>query len=56
MPNGNRVYYLNRSQPPLLTWCVNAYFKATNDLEFVRLALTWLEKVFIIFINFLLLI
>lgn len=46
MPNGNRVYYLNRSQPPLLTWCVNAYFEATNDLEFVRLAMIWLEKVF----------
>ncbi|KAI6212260.1 Trehalase [Aphelenchoides fujianensis] len=32
--NGNRVYYKNRSQPPLLTWCVKSYFDATNDLEF----------------------
>ena len=51
VPNGNRVYYLNRSQPPLLTWCVNAYFEATNDLEFVRLALTWLEKEMEFFTN-----
>ena len=44
VPNGNRIYYLNRSQPPLLTWCVEAYYQATKDLEFVRRALTWLEK------------
>lgn len=44
IPNGNRVYYLNRSQPPLLTWSLYAYYKATNDLEFVKTALVWLEK------------
>jgi len=44
VPNGNRVYYLNRSQPPLLTWCVHAYYLATKDVEFVRSAMSWLEK------------
>jgi alpha,alpha-trehalase len=44
VPNGNRVYYLNRSQPPLLTWCVDAYFQRTGDLEFVRRSMAWLEK------------
>ncbi|KAI1733091.1 trehalase domain-containing protein [Ditylenchus destructor] len=44
VPNGNRVYYLNRSQPPLLTWCVNAYYQATHDVEFIRSAMPWLEK------------
>jgi len=44
IPNGNRVYYLNRSQPPLLTWCVQAYYNVTKDLEFVARAMNWLEK------------
>ncbi|TKR64639.1 hypothetical protein L596_025136 [Steinernema carpocapsae] len=46
VPNGNRIYYLNRSQPPLLTWCVHEYFKSTNDTDFVKSALPWLEKEF----------
>uniref|UniRef100_A0A914XJ67 Trehalase n=1 Tax=Plectus sambesii TaxID=2011161 RepID=A0A914XJ67_9BILA len=44
VPNGNRVYYLNRSQPPLLAWCLSAYFKATNDKEFIERGLKWLER------------
>ncbi|CAI4227101.1 unnamed protein product [Auanema sp. JU1783] len=44
IPNGNRVYYLNRSQPPLLTWCVHAYFEATNDLDLVQSILPTLRK------------
>ncbi|CAF1111277.1 unnamed protein product [Brachionus calyciflorus] len=35
VPNGSRVYYLNRSQPPMLTQMVNSYFKATNDHQFL---------------------
>lgn len=35
MPNGNRVYYLNRSQPPLLILMVFNYFQATKDFNFV---------------------
>jgi len=44
IPNGNRIYYLNRSQPPLLTWCVEAYYEATKDLEFVQKIMPSLEK------------
>ena len=36
IPNGGRVYYLNRSQPPLLTPMVQQYYEATNDTGFVR--------------------
>lgn len=35
MPNGGRVYYLNRSQPPLLTTMVFNYYEKTNDWNFV---------------------
>lgn len=37
IPNGSRIYYLGRSQPPLLAAMVAAYFAATGDLA-------WLEK------------
>lgn len=37
IPNGSRVYYLGRSQPPLLTAMVASYFATTGDLA-------WLEK------------
>lgn len=51
VPNGNRIYYLNRSQPPLLTWCVDAYYKCTGDIEFVRSAMKWLEREMEFFTN-----
>ena len=38
VPNGTRVYYLDRSQPPLLTDMAMAIFDATGDKE-------WLCKV-----------
>ncbi|XP_068914433.1 trehalase-like isoform X3 [Tenebrio molitor] len=37
LPNGARIYYLNRSQPPLLNAMVSLYISATNDTA-------WLEK------------
>nr|QPK67213.1 Trehalase 1B [Rondotia menciana] len=37
VPNGSRIYYLGRSQPPLLTAMVASYFAATGDV-------TWLEQ------------
>ncbi len=43
VPNGSRVYYLNRSQPPLLTKMVEAYFKATNDVKFIEECLPHLD-------------
>ncbi|MFH4979313.1 hypothetical protein AB6A40_006022 [Gnathostoma spinigerum] len=51
VPNGNRVYYLNRSQPPLLTWCLAAYYEATGDKEFLMVGLKWCEREFEFFHN-----
>ena len=36
VPNGGRVYYLLRSQPPLLSPMVYEYYLATGDLDFVQ--------------------
>ncbi|CAG8616406.1 2696_t:CDS:2 [Ambispora leptoticha] len=44
VPNGNRIYYLNRSMPPLLTQMVKIYYKATNDFDMVKSALPTLLK------------
>uniref|UniRef100_A0A7E4USK8 Trehalase n=1 Tax=Panagrellus redivivus TaxID=6233 RepID=A0A7E4USK8_PANRE len=51
VPNGGRVYYLIRSQPPLLTPMVYEYFLATGDLEFVQEVLPLLEKEYNFWIN-----
>ncbi|VDD96909.1 unnamed protein product, partial [Enterobius vermicularis] len=44
VPNGGRVYYLLRSQPPLLSPMVYEYYLATGDLDFVQEVLPLLEK------------
>ncbi|ORX94956.1 glycoside hydrolase [Basidiobolus meristosporus CBS 931.73] len=44
MPNGARVYYLNRSQPPMLTQMVKIYYEKTRDLDLLRRALPILDK------------
>ncbi|XP_057346610.1 trehalase [Manis pentadactyla] len=36
VPNGARVYYLQRSQPPLLTLMMERYVTHTNDTAFLR--------------------
>lgn len=36
IPNGSRVYYLNRSQPPLLALMVGLYIENTNDIDWLR--------------------
>ncbi|XP_037361294.2 trehalase isoform X2 [Talpa occidentalis] len=36
IPNGARVYYLQRSQPPLLTLMMHSYVTHTQDLAFLR--------------------
>jgi len=43
VPNGGRLYYLNRSQPPMLSDCVLALMDDAFDLEFVRHALPLLR-------------
>jgi alpha,alpha-trehalase len=44
VPNGARVYYLNRSQPPLLTQMVRIYVEYTNDTSVLERVLPTLEK------------
>jgi alpha,alpha-trehalase len=44
VPNGSRVYYLNRSQPPLLTHMVSVYLRHTNDVAFLRDKVHLLDK------------
>ncbi|EPB72669.1 alpha,alpha-trehalase [Ancylostoma ceylanicum] len=51
VPNGGRVYYLTRSQPPLLIPMVYDYFLGTGDLEFVMEVLPTLEKEYLFWIN-----
>ncbi|XP_030381998.1 trehalase isoform X2 [Scaptodrosophila lebanonensis] len=51
IPNGGRVYYWGRSQPPLLTAMVKAYVDFTKDDLFAINALDVLEHEFEYFIN-----
>lgn len=44
MPNGGRVYYLLRSQPPLLISMVYDYYLATGDIEFINEMLPIIDK------------
>ncbi|KAI1133518.1 Six-hairpin glycosidase-like protein [Nemania abortiva] len=44
VPNGARLYYLNRSQPPLLTQMVKTYVDYTNDTTILNRALPLLVK------------
>ncbi|KAK6025344.1 alpha,alpha-trehalase, partial [Ostertagia ostertagi] len=51
VPNGGRVYYLTRSQPPLLIPMVYDYFLGTGDLDFVLEVLPTLEKEYLFWIK-----
>ncbi|KAI1503260.1 glycoside hydrolase family 37 protein [Biscogniauxia marginata] len=44
VPNGARLYYLNRSQPPLLTQMVKTYVDYTNDTDILGRALPLLIR------------
>ncbi|GAB1310041.1 Trehalase [Madurella fahalii] len=44
VPNGARIYYLNRSQPPLLTLMVKTYVDYTNDTSILERALPLLIR------------
>lgn len=46
IPNGGRVYYARRSQPPLLTPMVQSYVETTNDMNFVKENIQTLDKEF----------
>lgn len=46
IPNGGRVYYLARSQPPLLIPMIKLYFDFTHDKDFISKNLHLMEKEF----------
>ena len=51
VPNGSRVYYLNRSQPPLLTQMVLVYVEYTGDDSVLGRFLPILEKEYSFWMN-----
>lgn len=51
IPNGGRIYYAGRSQPPLYIPMIKEYFDATGDLQFVRDHLSIMEKEFQYWMN-----
>ncbi|GAB0092045.1 Trehalase [Sergentomyia squamirostris] len=51
IPNGGRVYYSKRSQPPLLAAMIKAYVEFTNDEEFAAQAAPLLEHEFNFWFN-----
>ncbi|XP_055694077.1 trehalase isoform X1 [Lutzomyia longipalpis] len=51
IPNGGRVYYSQRSQPPLLAGMIKAYLEFTNDEEFAIQAVPLLEHEFNFWFN-----
>jgi len=51
VPNGARLYYLNRSQPPLLSQMVRSYIEHTNDTSILDRAIPLLIKEHDFFIN-----
>lgn len=44
VPNGNRTFFLNRSQPPFLSMMVQDVFDATQDKSWLRRAVEILKK------------
>lgn len=51
VPNGGRLYYSERSQPPLLTGMIKSYVDATNDIAFMSSAVPTLERELYFFLN-----
>ncbi|EFA11183.1 trehalase isoform X1 [Tribolium castaneum] len=46
IPNGGRIYYMQRSQPPLMVPMIKLYVDFTNDTHFVRDNIATMEKEF----------
>lgn len=51
IPNGGRIYYSERSQPPLLAAMIKTYVDKTNDEEFMKEATPVLERELYFFLN-----
>ncbi|KAJ3639867.1 hypothetical protein Zmor_003199 [Zophobas morio] len=46
IPNGGRIYYQQRSQPPLMIPMIKSYYEFTNDKEFIKTNLPIMEMEF----------
>lgn len=46
IPNGGRIYYLMRSQPPFLPLMVSKYLEVTGDYDYLRTIISSLDKEF----------
>ncbi|XP_058810483.1 trehalase isoform X2 [Phymastichus coffea] len=46
VPNGGRIYYAQRSQPPMLLLMVHEYLRHTHDYDWLRANLALLEREF----------
>lgn len=44
IPNGGRIYYQQRSQPPMLIPMIDMYVNATGDVEFLRQRINSIEN------------
>ena len=44
MPNGNRTFYLHRSQPPYLSMMIRDVYQQTMDIDWLKKCLPTLEK------------
>ncbi|XP_014246527.1 trehalase-like [Cimex lectularius] len=44
VPNGSRVYYWERTQPPMLNLMVDSYYKRTKDEQFIKDNLELLDQ------------
>ncbi|XP_075591144.1 trehalase-like [Dermatophagoides farinae] len=51
IPNGTRMYYQDRSQPPILSSLLRAYFYETHDLDFIAEHVKDLEKEYNFWMN-----
>lgn len=51
IPNGSRVYYLNRSQPPFLALMVGLYIEKTNDVDWLRQYIDVVEEELVWWLN-----
>lgn len=51
IPNGGRVYYAERSQPPMLIPMIKSYYDFTNDVEFIQNNIALMDKEFGYWLN-----
>ncbi|CAH0562445.1 unnamed protein product [Brassicogethes aeneus] len=51
IPNGGRIYYLARSQPPMMVPMIKLYFDNTKDVEFIANNILTMEKEFEFWMN-----